>query len=125
MFSAIKAFLSENCLKLNTSKTEFVPFSRYQAEFEPLRLDSEVLIPASFSTKNLGVIFDSKLFLKSHISSVRKSAFYHLTRIQSVKSFIPKFTLETLVYGDITSRVDFCNSLLFQLTVTRMPVLDS
>ena len=49
------------------------------------------------------------------LSNVQKSTFYHLKRIQSVKSYIPKFMLETLVHGFITSRVDFCNSLFFML----------
>ena len=58
---------------------------------------------ATYATRNLGVIFDSKLSFRSHISHVRKSAFSYLKRIQTVKSYIPKFMLETLVHGFITS----------------------
>ena len=94
-----KAFMFDNCLKLNASKTVFIPFYRYQAEFEPLQLDSEVSIPASYSTRNLGLIFDSKLSLKSHRTSVRKSAIYIRKRIQSVKSVIHAGNSSTWVYN--------------------------
>ena len=33
IFAAIKAFMFENCLKLNASKTVFIPFSRHQTKF--------------------------------------------------------------------------------------------
>mgnify|MGYP001792076887 CR=1 FL=1 len=85
IFAAIKAFMFENCLKLNASKTVFIPFSRYQTEFEPLQLDSEVPIPATYASRNLGAIFDSKLSFSPQISNVRKFAFFHLKRIQIVK----------------------------------------
>ena len=58
------------------------------------------------NTRNLGVILD------------RKSAFYHLKRIQSVKADIPKFMLETpvhAVHGLITSPVDFFYYLFSKL----------
>ena len=53
---------------------------------------------ATYATRNLGVIFNN-----------------HLKKIQTVKSYIPKFILETLVHGFITSWIDFFNSLFFKL----------
>ena len=72
-------------------------FSRDLTEFGPLQLDSEVSIPATYATRNLGVIFDSKLSFRSHVSNVGKPTVHQLKKIQSVKSYIPKFMLETLV----------------------------
>ena len=66
---------------------------------------------ATYATRNLGVAFDSKLSFRSHISHVRTPAFYHWKRIQTVKSYISKFMLETLVHRFISSQIDFSNSL--------------
>ena len=66
---------------------------------------------ATYATRNLGVAFDRKLSFRSHISHVRTPAFYHWKRIQTVKSYISKFMLETLVHRFISSQIDFSNSL--------------
>ena len=117
-FEEIKRFMAQNFLKLNADKTVFIPFSRSNSEFLPLQLDSNVSVCPSYSTRNLGVILDSKLSFKKHISELRRSSFFHLKRIKSVKPFIPHGMLETLVHAFVTSRVDWCNSLFFGLPDT-------
>ena len=74
---------------------------------------TQVLVLIHQSTCNLGVILDSKLSFKKHISELRRSSFFHLKRIKSVKPFIPHGMLETLIHAFVTSRVDWCNSLFF------------
>ena len=125
---AIKRFMAQNFLKLNADKTVFIPFSRSNSEFLPLQLDSNVSVCPSYSTRNLGVILDSKLSFKKHISELRRSSFFHLKRIKSVKPFIPHGMLETLVHAFVTSRVDWCNSLFFGLpdtTVSKIQTVDN
>ena len=117
-FNAVKRFMSNNFLKSNADKTVFIPFSRTIPDFLPLQLDSSVSVLPSYNSRNLGVIFDSKLSFKQHISELRQSSFFHLRRIKSVKTFIPRHMLETLVHAFITSRVDWCNSLFYGLPNT-------
>ena len=73
------------------------------------QLDSLVSVLRSYNSRNLGVIFDSRMSSKQHISELRQSSFFHLRLFKSVKTFIPRHkTLETLVHTFITSRVDWC-----------------
>ena len=62
--------------------------------------------------KNLGVIFDSSLNFKTHISNVTKISFYHLRNIVRVRCFLSQADMEKLVHAFITSRLDYCNALL-------------
>ena len=94
-FNAIKRFMSDNFLKLNADKMVFIPFSRTISEFRPLQLDLSVSVLPSYNSRNLGVVFDSRLSFKQHTSELRQSSFFHLGRIKSVKTFIPRHMLET------------------------------
>ena len=63
--------------------------------------------------KDLGVIFDSCLTMNEHISAICRSAYMHLHNIGRVRNCLDKKTAETLVHALITSRLDYCNSVLF------------
>ena len=58
---------------------------------------------------------DYKLSFHSHANSIRKSCFFQLKRLRSIRSFIPKQQFVTLVHAFITSRLDFCNSIFYSL----------
>ncbi len=65
---------------------------------------------------NLGVIIDSNLNFQKHISSISKTAFYHLRNISKVRSFISLSDAEKLVHAFISSRLDYCNALFAGVT---------
>ena len=65
--------------------------------------------------RNLGSWFDSKLTMSTHISKVCASSFYHLHNIKRIRKYLSVEATKTLVHALITSRVDYCNSLLFGL----------
>ena len=65
--------------------------------------------------RNLGSWFDSKLTMSTHISKVCASSFYHLHNIKRIRKYLSVEATQTLVHALITSRVDYCNSLLFGL----------
>ena len=50
------------------------------------------------------------------MSQVIKSAYYHIRRIRSIKKYLGKDSLKTLVNCFILSRLDYCNSLLFGIS---------
>ena len=81
-FSAISSFMQDNHLKLNPSKTQFIPFSRKNSpsSFAALQLDDGVCIEPSDEVRNLGVVMDYKLSFHSHANSIRKSCFFQLKR---------------------------------------------
>ena len=65
--------------------------------------------------KNLGSWFDSNLSITDHINKACNAAFYHLHNLRRIKKYLSRDSLITLVHAFITSRLDYCNGLLFGL----------
>ena len=72
-------------------------------------------INLSSKARNIGVIFDTSMSMDNHIAAICKSAFYHLRNISRIRKYLSFHTAETLVHAFVSSRLDFCNSLLFGL----------
>ena len=64
---------------------------------------------------NLGVWFDCQLNLSTHVTKFCNAAFYHLNNIRCIKKYLSRNSLLTLMHAFITSRLDYCNSVLFGL----------
>ena len=67
--------------------------------------------PGGGSAKNIGVWFDNTLSMNKQVNSLRKSAFYHLRNL-ATRRFLSHNHCEILIHAFITSRIDYCNSLL-------------
>ena len=65
--------------------------------------------------RNLGSWIDSQLTMSTHISKLCFVAFYHLCNIRRIRNYLSQETTGTLVHAFITSRIDYCNSLLYGL----------
>ena len=50
-----------------------------------------------------------------HINNACNAAFYHLNNLRLIKKYLSRDSLITLVHAFITSRLDYCNGLLFGL----------
>ena len=105
-------------LMLNDDKTEFVLIGTRQqlakVDIDSISVGSYDVSPGSV-VRNLGSWFDSKLTMSTHISKVSASSFYHLHNIKRIRKYLSVEATQTLVHAMITSRVDYCNSLLFGL----------
>ena len=109
--------MSANKLKLNTSKTELlVLHSKFrQMSLQPsITVKSDTIRP-SIKARNIGVTFDSTLTMSPQINQVVKGAFYHLRNIAKIRKYIGAGTTEVLIHSFVSSRLDFCNSLLYGL----------
>ena len=63
----------------------------------------------------IGVIFDSDFSFHKHISNICKSCFYHimpLRDLRRIRRHLPLSTAKTISHSLITSRLDYCNSLI-------------
>ena len=72
---------------------------------------------------NLGVVLDQNLNMDRHISRTSKSAFFHLHNIRRISKYLDQESLLTLTHAFITSRLDYCNSLLYGAPVTQIEKL--
>ena len=110
-------WMTANKLKLNTDKTELLIL---KSKFRPspslpfIKVGDDNIQPTE-STRNIGVIFDSTMSMCAHINNVVKVAFYHLRNIAKIRKYIGSDATEILIHSFVTSKLDFCNSLLYGL----------
>ena len=83
------------------------------------------LITFSTSTSNLSVIFDETLSFVQHIKQVCKSSFFHVRNISKIRKYLTKESLEVLIHAFVTSKLDYCNSLLYGLPKSLIRKLQS
>ena len=110
-----------NRLKLNQDKTEVLVFSscyRPRPNTGDLTIvdkTGDKMVNCSSTAKDIGVTLDNSLSMVPHITAVCKSAFFHLRNISKIRGFLNQNyeTTKTLVHAFVTSKVDYCNSLLY------------
>ena len=103
-------------LLINDSKNEFILIGTCHQlrKLQPCAISvGHDTITASTQVKNLGFWLDSHLNMSTHVTSVCKSALFHLHNIRCIKNYLSRENLLTLVHAFITSRLDYCNSLLY------------
>ena len=70
----------------------------------------------SSCVRNLGAWFDNKLSMSTHVTKICNAAFYHLHNIRRIEKYLSRDSLLTLIiHAFITSRLDYCNGLLYGL----------
>ena len=118
--NSIKAWMTNAKLKLNPSKTEVLLIGtkqQQQKHFLSLFPNSNLAhntSPAS-SAHNIGVTFDSELKFDHHIRQICKSCFYHFRDLRRIRRHLSIDTAKMIANSLITSRLDYCNSLLFNI----------
>lgn len=114
----IKTWMTANLLKLNNKKTELLvvapPSLAKKVGDLFLVVDGDTIRPSP-EVRNLGVILDPILSLQAHIKTTTKSAFFHLKNISRLRPSLSDSVTETLIHAFITSRLDYCNGVLYGL----------
>ena len=64
------------------------------------------------SVNDLGVLIDSQLTMREHVQRVCRTSFYQLRQLCVIRSSLSMKTCTALVHAFVTSRLDYCNSLL-------------
>ena len=116
-----KSWFSLNFLKLSSNETEVLHIGSRSslAKHNPLSMSIDnSTVPPSPQAKSLGVILYGTLTFEAHINNVTRSACFHLTltlTLRNINCLRPSLTptcTAILVNTLITSRLDYCNSLL-------------
>ena len=105
-------------LQFNTEKTVFIWFGslanlkKLRDQDCSLQVGSDTIQPSTVVRK-LGVLFDSELSMKQmHVAKVAATCFYHLRRLRQIRRRVGAEVTTQLVLAFITSRLDYCNSVL-------------
>ena len=104
-------------LKLNKDKTELLVIS---AKHLPGPLLHEISVAGEtihsvHKARNIGTMFDSHFCFNDHVTNICKSSFYHLRNISYIRKYLSAATTELLVHMFVSSKLDYCNSLLYGL----------
>ena len=114
----MKCWMTANKLMLNGDKTVVLvvrsPSQRIVPNITELTIDGHT-IQCSQSARNLGVMFDEHLNMEAHVKATCRSAFFQLKQIGHIRGALDTTTTQMLVHALVTSRIDYCNSLLFGL----------
>lgn len=110
----IDKWMLANRLQLNKDKTELLMIS---AKHLPVSIVHEISVVSetncsSQKARNTGITFDNYFLFNRHVASICKSSFYHLHNISSIKKYLSSTTNEILVLAFVSSKLDYCNSLL-------------
>ena len=76
--------------------------------------DSNIL--PSLKVRNLGVIFDECLTLDAHISNICRRAHFHLRNIGRIRMLLSFEASSQLIHALITTTLDYCNGILYNLS---------
>ena len=126
---AIRCWMRENKLLLNVEKTEFLLIGTKQqlakVDIGHIIKVGKVNIAPHSPVKNLGVWFDSNLSMVDHITKTCSAAFHYLCNIRRIRKYLTKECTETLIHVFISSRLVYCNSLLFGVPECHLHKLQS
>ena len=115
--AAIDRWLSSNRLKMNPNTTQIIWLGSRQRlatiNIAPLHLHDGTDITPSTGVHNLGVVFNSELSMSEHVNKVTSNCFYQLRQLRTVRRSLSMDPAKTLVHAFISSRLDYCNSLMF------------
>ena len=124
----IQRWMRDNALKLNSGKTELMFFAspRNAQKLEQLDLHisvgSDVIIPAT-CVRNLGVMQDTSLTMKNHVSRVCKESYKLLHCIRRIRPYLSYKACNTLMRSLILSKIDYGNALLCGATKSALQPL--
>ena len=66
--------------------------------------------------RDLGVIIDSQLSLSGHVNALCRSCYHQLRQLRPVTRSLSEVDVRSLVQAFVSSRLDYCNSLLVGMT---------
>jgi len=101
----------KNLLALNSSKTKFLIIDLKQ---QLSKIDNSSL-NTTHSARNLGFIFDENLNFSDQISSLSKSCYSHIRELRCIRPYLDSKTASTIATSIVHSKLDYCNSLYYNL----------
>jgi hypothetical protein len=115
-----------NGLLLNPTKSDAVQFTlgKGRSTIEEISTVnvSGVAIQLSKSVKKLGVL-DKHLSFDEQVDNVCKSAYFHIRALRHIRESLPDDVTKTVACSIVSSRLDFCNALYYNLSSVNLAKL--
>lgn len=118
LMSQIKNWMNAHFLKLNPDKTEIIVFLPENLCRMPLINGAFIegeCIRFSNTVKTLGFNLDRSLNMEHHVNSTVSLCYKLLGDVARVRHLLSDSDTESLVHSIVSSRLDYCNSLLYGL----------
>ena len=126
--SDIRLWMIKNKLKINDSNTEFIIFRSplLKQNLSDLSVSvGNMQVSPSSKVRDLCVVFDQYLTFHDHISGICKFTHFHLRGIGRIRNLLILTFDATaqLIHVLIISRLDFCNSILYNFPNKQIEIL--
>ena len=113
--ASVQKWMLSHQLQMNDDKTEFLVISSKSIARgigSPSLHIGDHQVVATSSARNIGVMMESKASMEAQVLSVCKSSVIHIRNLSRIKKCVDNSSLECLVHAFITTKLDYCNSLL-------------
>ena len=127
----IDSWMTTNKLKKNNDKTEMMVCGTNH-KLKSTETNSAIIggetILFSPKVKNLGIVIEGNLSMDSTVSFIRKCCYFELRKIAQLRPYINEQAAEKLVLSFVILRIDYCNSLFYNMSqenVQKLQVLQN
>ena len=114
----VNRWMNQNRLKMNTEKTEFIIFGSGQnlpkCSTDNINVCGDI-VECSNKIRLLGTWLDTGLTFKHQISMKCYTAMFNLQKIRQIRLVLTTEACWTLVFGLVTSQLDYANALYLGL----------
>jgi hypothetical protein len=105
--------MTENRLKLNKGKTEFMILGTKtqisKLQFSSLNVCGDE-IKTKTSIRNLGVWMDPELKICHYVKHIQKVCYRNIRELRSIRQYFTSDAIKTLVQAMVISHLDYSNS---------------
>ena len=122
----VQRWFQENGLLLNLDKSEAILLGTGQ-RLATIELRSVAIagaqIELSSNLKSLGVTIDLKLSFDQHVRNICRSSYSNIRALRYVRSALTRETAASIASAIVSTRLDYCNSLLYGTTAKNIAKL--
>jgi len=124
----VSDWMLSNRLQLNTAKTEILWCSTTRPQNHlpsaVVRVGENYVLPSAI-VRDLGVLIDSNVAMRSHVSRMVSECFAVLRQLRSIRRSVSDSVFHSLVVSLVTPRLDYCNATLAGLPASQLSRLQS
>ena len=117
----VQIFSDSNCLRLNTTKSNFIIIGSRQnlsklskKALPPIVLNNKI-IERKTHVKNLGVIFDEAFTWQNHVNKSISTAYFKLRQVYRHKNFLSQESKITICESYVLCHFNYCDSVYFNM----------